>query len=184
MQVGVLFEFTPPPDAPADSSFSSGCASTLGRDEVAAPGTLATGSLCSADPPCVDGRGDRYADAHQGAVHRFRQREHARAVDDRSDRSPPHNRTDDAWPTDGLRARTAVGGLAGAVRELRRGVVDGLPLRAPFDVPASPLGARIRGQHRFVTQQYELELMRKLAKEADCTLNDLVLYLCGTALRS
>lgn len=77
-----------------------------------------------------------------------------------------------------------MGGLAKAIGELRRGVVDGLPLTAPFDVPDSPLGGRIRGQRRFATQQYDLELIKSLAKAADCSLNDIVLYLCGTALRS
>lgn len=86
---------------------------------------------------------------------------------------------------DGLRrGGRAVGGLAKAIGELRRGVVDDLPLTAPFDVPDSPLGGRIRGQRRFATQQYDLELIKSLAKAADCSLNDIVLYLCGTALRS
>lgn len=86
---------------------------------------------------------------------------------------------------DGVRrAKTALGGLVSAVRELRGGEVDGLPLRAPFDVPDSPLGEPIRGQRRFATQQYSLELIKQLAKAGNCTLNDIVLYLCGTALRS
>ena len=36
---------------------------------------------------------------------------------------------------------------------------------------------------RFATQQYDFERIKALATEADCTLNDIVLYLCGTALR-
>jgi len=70
----------------------------------------------------------------------------------------------------------AVVGLGGAA--LRDG-----PLRAPFTAPASALGGSIEGQRRFATQQYELKRIKALADRADCTLNDIVLYLCSTALR-
>src|SRR5205807_10380814 len=53
----------------------------------------------------------------------------------------------------------------------------------PFRAPSSVLNGPIEGQRRFATQQYSLELVKSLAKAADCTLNDIVLYLCGTALR-
>ncbi|WP_156499576.1 WS/DGAT domain-containing protein, partial [Oleiphilus sp. HI0061] len=36
---------------------------------------------------------------------------------------------------------------------------------------------------RFATQQYSLDRIKKLAAEADASLNDIVLYLCGTSLR-
>ena len=45
------------------------------------------------------------------------------------------------------------------------------------------LGERITGQRRFATQQYEFERVKAIARAADCTLNDIVLYLSGTALR-
>jgi WS/DGAT/MGAT family acyltransferase len=42
---------------------------------------------------------------------------------------------------------------------------------------------RVAGQRRFATQQYPLEQLKTLAKNADASLNDIVLYICGTALR-
>jgi WS/DGAT/MGAT family acyltransferase len=45
------------------------------------------------------------------------------------------------------------------------------------------LGGRLGGQRRFATQQYELDRLKALAKAAKATLNDIVLYLSGSALR-
>ncbi|MCX4245188.1 WS/DGAT/MGAT family O-acyltransferase [Paraliomyxa miuraensis] len=57
-------------------------------------------------------------------------------------------------------------------------------LKVPFSAPSSALNTRIKGgARRFATQQYELAHIKSLAKAADCTLNDIVLYLCGTAIR-
>lgn len=56
-------------------------------------------------------------------------------------------------------------------------------LTAPFAAPVSVLNLRITGQRRFATQQYELARLKRLAKAADATLNDIVLWLCSTALR-
>ncbi|MBD8525950.1 WS/DGAT/MGAT family O-acyltransferase [Pseudomarimonas arenosa] len=56
-------------------------------------------------------------------------------------------------------------------------------LRIPFEAPVSALNGRIRGPRRFATQRFELERLKSLAKAADCTLNDVVLCLCGAALR-
>jgi WS/DGAT/MGAT family acyltransferase len=53
----------------------------------------------------------------------------------------------------------------------------------PFDAPLSVLNGRVREKRRFATQRFALERLRTLAKAADCTLNDLVLALCGGALR-
>lgn len=57
------------------------------------------------------------------------------------------------------------------------------PLTAPFAAPKSILNKRVKESRRFATQQYDLALIKKLAKTADCSLNDIVLYLCSTALR-
>lgn len=57
------------------------------------------------------------------------------------------------------------------------------PLTAPFAAPKSILNKRVKSPRRFATQQYDLALIKKLAKAADCSLNDIVLYLCSTALR-
>ena len=56
-------------------------------------------------------------------------------------------------------------------------------MKAPYRAPESALGGRLGGQRRFATQQYELERIRALARAAKCTLNDIVLYLSGSALR-
>jgi diacylglycerol O-acyltransferase / wax synthase len=78
---------------------------------------------------------------------------------------------------------SALAGLAHAGLELGRASLGDQPLQAPYRGPDSALGAHITGQRRFATQQYELARIKALAKAADCTLNDIVLYLCGTALR-
>jgi diacylglycerol O-acyltransferase / wax synthase len=74
-------------------------------------------------------------------------------------------------------------GLARSSVELAGAALSDSPLQAPFRAPGSVLNGPIEGQRRFATQQYSLELVKSLAKAADCTLNDVVLYLCGTALR-
>jgi diacylglycerol O-acyltransferase / wax synthase len=76
-----------------------------------------------------------------------------------------------------------VGALSRSMLELAGAAVSDSPLQAPFTAPGSVLSGPIGGQRRFATQQYELELMKRLAKAGECTLNDVVLYLCGTALR-
>lgn len=58
---------------------------------------------------------------------------------------------------------------------------DGLAV--PFDAPRSMLNGRVREKRRFATQQFSMERLRKVAEAADCTLNDVVLALCGGALR-
>jgi WS/DGAT/MGAT family acyltransferase len=86
-----------------------------------------------------------------------------------------------------LRAgRDAAGMLRGlglAAIDLGRAAVDDRPLQAPYRAPASALQGHLGGQRRFATQQYDLDLIKSLARAADCTLNDVVLYLCGSALR-
>ena len=61
--------------------------------------------------------------------------------------------------------------------------VDDRALQAPYRAPQSVLGGSLGGQRRFATQQYELARIKRLARAADCTLNDIVLYLSGSALR-
>jgi diacylglycerol O-acyltransferase len=83
----------------------------------------------------------------------------------------------------------AVGGAETALGLGRAGVELGLasleegPLSAPYTAPGSALGGQLEGQRRFATQQYDLELIRELAAAAECTLNDIVLYLSSAALR-
>jgi WS/DGAT/MGAT family acyltransferase len=96
---------------------------------------------------------------------------------------------------------TVTHAIAGAVQELRmqattvpqlvmafgkmiRGAVEpGHGLALPFDAPRSVLNGRVREKRRFATQQFSLDRMRNLASAADCTLNDVVLAICGGALR-
>jgi WS/DGAT/MGAT family acyltransferase len=56
-------------------------------------------------------------------------------------------------------------------------------LRLPFAAPRSILNGRVRGQRRVATQQFELSRLKAVAKAAGCTLNDVVLALCGGTLR-
>ena len=77
----------------------------------------------------------------------------------------------------------AIGGLSRAALDLGRAAVDGGDLQAPYRSPDSPLASRLTASRRFATQQYDFDRIKALATEADCTLNDIVLYLSGTALR-
>jgi diacylglycerol O-acyltransferase / wax synthase len=78
---------------------------------------------------------------------------------------------------------TAAVGLSRAGLDLALAAVDARPLQAPYRGPESVLGERITGQRRFATQQYEFERVRRIARSGGYTLNDVVLYLSGTALR-
>ncbi len=78
---------------------------------------------------------------------------------------------------------SAAAGLSRAGLDLALAAVDARPLQAPYRGPDSVLSERITGQRRFATQQYEFERVKAIARAGDCTLNDIVLYLSGTALR-
>ena len=71
----------------------------------------------------------------------------------------------------------AVARLANAARK------KDAELAAPFIGPQSVLNNRITGQRRFATQQYQLERLKAVCKETNASLNDVVLQICGTALR-
>jgi diacylglycerol O-acyltransferase / wax synthase len=71
----------------------------------------------------------------------------------------------------------AFGAMLGAVRNKED------VLQIPFDTPVSVINGRIRGQRRFATQRYELSRLKAVAQATDATLNDVVLALCGGALR-
>lgn len=92
-------------------------------------------------------------------------------------------------PTPSRRSRAlgtalAVAGLGRATIQLAGAALDERPLSAPYRTPGGPLRGQITGARRFATQQYPLEQVKALAAAGDCTLNDIVLWLCGTALRS
>ena len=56
-------------------------------------------------------------------------------------------------------------------------------LTAPFTGPTSKINHRVTGQRRFATQQFRQADIRAMAKASGGSMNDIVLYLCGTALR-
>jgi len=53
-----------------------------------------------------------------------------------------------------------------------------------FQAPASILNRPITGSRRFAAQSYPIERFKVLAKKMDATLNDVVLAVCGSALRN
>lgn len=77
----------------------------------------------------------------------------------------------------------ALGALGKAGAELGVATFEDRPLSVPYSAPGSVLGGHLGGQRRFATQQYELDHLKRLAAAAECTLNDLVLYLSSTAIR-
>jgi diacylglycerol O-acyltransferase / wax synthase len=87
-------------------------------------------------------------------------------------------------PFEALRGgASALAGLSRATLDLALAAVDNRPLQAPYRAPHSVLQAHIGGQRRFATQQYALERIKAVARAGRCTLNDVVLYLSGSALR-
>ena len=108
--------------------------------------------------------------------------------------APPERKRDDDEPPpipEGA-IDSVVNGLkkqARSMPELGRGLArlmrggDNHDLIAPFAAPESVLNGRITGARRFGTQSYDLARLKALAKKADATLNDIVLWLCATALR-
>ena len=92
----------------------------------------------------------------------------------------------------------ALGAVAGAVREQVTSVGDvGLALlrlasastqpddllTAPLSCPWSRINGRITAQRRFATQSFALADVKAVARAANCTLNDVVLAICGSAVR-
>ena len=72
---------------------------------------------------------------------------------------------------------TAFGKIVGRIGSPDEGMV------LPFASPRSVLNGRVREKRRFATQQFPLQRLRTLATAGQCTLNDVVLALCGGALR-
>ncbi len=66
---------------------------------------------------------------------------------------------------------------------LRRVGDRGEGMVVPFDAPRSVLNGRVREKRRFATQRLPMERLRTLAVAAHGTLNDVVLAVCGGALR-
>jgi diacylglycerol O-acyltransferase / wax synthase len=85
----------------------------------------------------------------------------------------------------------ALGGQARSVphlltafgKMLRRVGESGDGMALPFAAPPSVLNGRVREKRRFATQQFAMARLRTVAEAAHCTLNDIVLAVCGGALR-
>ena len=73
--------------------------------------------------------------------------------------------------------------LVVAFGRMLKGLGTGDGMIVPFTSPQSVLNGRVREKRRFATQQFPLERLRNLARAAECTLNDVVLAICGGALR-
>jgi diacylglycerol O-acyltransferase / wax synthase len=54
----------------------------------------------------------------------------------------------------------------------------------PFQAPNTMLDVRLTGARRYVAQSYDLERFEKVATAFDATINDVVLTVCGAALRA
>jgi diacylglycerol O-acyltransferase / wax synthase len=61
--------------------------------------------------------------------------------------------------------------------------VAGRALQTPYRSPRSPLGGGLGRHRRFATQRYTLEDLKACARASQSSLNEIVLYLSGTALR-
>jgi WS/DGAT/MGAT family acyltransferase len=80
-------------------------------------------------------------------------------------------------------ARTVPQLVAAFAKMLKRVGDPSEGMVVPFASPRSVLNGRVRENRRFATQQFSMERLRALAKAAECTLNDVVLAICGGALR-
>jgi diacylglycerol O-acyltransferase len=86
-----------------------------------------------------------------------------------------------------LRALLTPFRVLGELRRLRRqyrsGRYDGAPLAAPYRIPELFRGD-ITGERRVSTQRFPMAGLKQLAKAADATINDVVLWVVGTGLRT
>lgn len=73
--------------------------------------------------------------------------------------------------------------IAALAKLISSGVKDNQELSVPFVGPRSTLNGRVKPARRFATQKYSLDKIKKLATATDASLNDIVLYLCSTAMR-
>ncbi len=154
----------------------------------------------------ADDRFALYAKIHHALVDgvaAMRMLEEALSTDpDVRDLPPPHG----ARPREGARERPvgstdapfgvagaaisgsidAMRGVIGAADAAVRSVVDSFQDQAasvPYKAPPSPLNVPISGARRFAADSWSLERLRRLSKDLDGTLNDVVLAMCAGALR-
>lgn len=53
----------------------------------------------------------------------------------------------------------------------------------PFSGPRSAFNGKVSGQRRFATQHYSLERVRRIARAAEVTVNDVFLEICAASMR-
>jgi WS/DGAT/MGAT family acyltransferase len=73
--------------------------------------------------------------------------------------------------------------MGAAARRVAAPMIPGNKLTLPTTAPRSTLNRAINCQRRFATQQYDLERIKPLAAGTGSTINDIVAYLAGSALR-
>lgn len=78
----------------------------------------------------------------------------------------------------GVAAAKALGKLA---LDARKGGEEGPAI--PYGAPQTILNGKIRGKRRFATQYYELDRVKRVAKAAGVTVNDVFLGICSASLR-
>ncbi|KAA0021256.1 wax ester/triacylglycerol synthase family O-acyltransferase [Antrihabitans cavernicola] len=78
----------------------------------------------------------------------------------------------------------AAGQLSRTVYQLVRGSIDGEPLAVPYQSPKSVWHGRISNQRSIASKQFDLERLKAAAADHGVGLGDVVLYMCGSALRS
>lgn len=87
---------------------------------------------------------------------------------------------------DGVRTQLrTVPGVTRAFGELLREAVrhEDKDWALPFSGPRSAFNGKISGQRRFATQHYSLERVRRIAKAAGVTVNDVFLEVCAASMR-
>ena len=98
-------------------------------------------------------------------------------LDRRGDRTRP-GRSRDPLPSVGGVVRATAGLIDAFTRPLRDDT-----LVAPYSSPRSSLSAPMNGQRRFTTTRVPLADVKAAAAASGGTVNDIVLWLCATALR-
>lgn len=100
---------------------------------------------------------------------------------------PDHADEETAWSVssivDVVREHAGSLGEVGVALLQMVGKGESDPLTAPLTCPWSVINGRITPHRRLATQRLPLADMKALARAADCTLNDLVLAVCSSALR-
>jgi WS/DGAT/MGAT family acyltransferase len=104
---------------------------------------------------------------------------------------PAKPRTKEIEPTEnghtrdlGLRSTvSALGSLTKTYAETLTGAGSGGRRAIPFRSPRSVLNKRIQAPRRFATQIYEIDRLKRVAKAAEGSLNDVFLAISGGALR-